>query len=547
MSKDETRFGTQNPLHTLFRLGVIGGLTDGQLLERCASRRGEDTDLAFAALVDRHGPMVFRVCQRLLRAEHDAQDACQATFLLLASRAGSLWVKDSLGPWLHAVARRTAANLKSAQSLRRKHERRAAELKAQPAARDDREEIDQALHEEIDRLPRQYRAAIVLCDLEGLTQEQAALRLGWPAGTVRSRLARGRARLRERLMRRGLAPALAGLFAAKSAPAAVPAGLAHLSSYLATHPVSIRARSAIPGGPSARVAALSRKTSISLLLNSMTSLLLPLIGTLLVVAAAGHFLLMPRTVGQDSQAGLPSPAAPAPRKPVRALYLQGPNFSWEPRFLNRALDASQEIRVDMRVIRRSADAKDGTLDADFARGRYDVYILSDLPADDLTRNQQQLLVRAVEGGAGLIMLGGRSSFGAGGWARTELAGILPVSLLPDRENELTGYSLVQIKPKNLDSEIMRLGPTRQESRRTWGTLPPVLRSNRFGPTKPGATVMAETPEGESYLVAQDVGQGRVIVLGGATWPWARGPEASRAVHSRFWQQTLRWASHRDPL
>jgi len=91
-------------LSTLFRVGAIGGLTDAQLLERFTSQRGETAELAFRILVERHGPMVLRVCRTVLRDAHDAHDAFQATFLVLLRRAGSLWVRDSLGPWLHLCA-----------------------------------------------------------------------------------------------------------------------------------------------------------------------------------------------------------------------------------------------------------------------------------------------------------------------------------------------------------------------------------------------------------------------------------------------------------
>src|SRR5689334_12431253 len=91
-------------LHTLFNVGTVAGLWDGQLLEWYTSRGGEAAELAFSALVERHGPMVLRVCQSLIRDKHEAQDAFQATFLVLVRRAGSLWVRDSLGPWLHEVA-----------------------------------------------------------------------------------------------------------------------------------------------------------------------------------------------------------------------------------------------------------------------------------------------------------------------------------------------------------------------------------------------------------------------------------------------------------
>ncbi len=100
-------------LQTLFDLGSIGDLTDGQLLERFTTSGGESAELAFAALVERHGPMVLRVCRSSLQDPNDAQDAFQATFLVLVRKARSLWVQDSLGPWLHRVARRVAARARA--------------------------------------------------------------------------------------------------------------------------------------------------------------------------------------------------------------------------------------------------------------------------------------------------------------------------------------------------------------------------------------------------------------------------------------------------
>ncbi len=111
-------------LHAIFAEGVAADLTDRELLERFASRAGEASELAFAALVARHGPMVLHACRASLRDEHDAQDAFQATFLVLVHRARLLWVRESLGPWLHAVALRVAAGARASTALRRSHERR---------------------------------------------------------------------------------------------------------------------------------------------------------------------------------------------------------------------------------------------------------------------------------------------------------------------------------------------------------------------------------------------------------------------------------------
>src|SRR5262249_38678784 len=135
-------------------------------------------------------------------------DAFQATFLVLVKKARGLWVQDSLGPWLHQVAFRTASCARSAAARRRRHERAAA-IPVSAAIETDHpshhHELKAVFHEEIERLAERYRAPLVLCDLEGRTHEQAARHLGWPVGTVKSRLSRGRERLRDRLIRRGFA------------------------------------------------------------------------------------------------------------------------------------------------------------------------------------------------------------------------------------------------------------------------------------------------------------------------------------------------------
>ena len=224
-------------IHALFAAGTVGGLADGKLLERFATRDGESAELAFAALVERHGPMVLRVCRGVLRDGHDAEDAFQATFLILARKARSVWVRDSLGPWLHGVAYRVATTARSTVSRRRSHEREAAERRSPVVAERDWDDLGAVVHEELNRLPGRYRSAVVLCCLEGLTQQQAAQRLGWPLGTVQSRLARGRERLRLRLTRRGLAPSAGfpvAILGMEAARAAVPAALANATSRAAT-------------------------------------------------------------------------------------------------------------------------------------------------------------------------------------------------------------------------------------------------------------------------------------------------------------------------
>ncbi len=219
MAQGQHTFGRD--VQALFDTGVLKELTDKQLLERFGAPDHEAAELAFTVLVERHGPMVLHACRSILRDRHAAEDAFQATFLILSRKAGSLWLRDSIGPWLFGVACRVGWCSRRAASRRRTHEQKAAALVATTTLDESPNGCEAALYEELNRLPERFRLAVVLCDLEGLTQEQAAGRLGWPPGTVRSRLSRGRARLREYLTRRGLAPEWATL----SRPA-VPAFLA---------------------------------------------------------------------------------------------------------------------------------------------------------------------------------------------------------------------------------------------------------------------------------------------------------------------------------
>ncbi|WP_154673844.1 sigma-70 family RNA polymerase sigma factor, partial [Singulisphaera acidiphila] len=215
-------------MRALFGLGAAGGLTDEHLLEIFSTGQREAAEAAFATLAERHGPMVLRVCQGVLGDSHDVHDAFQATFLVLVRKAGSLWIRDSLGPWLHGVALRVATKAKVAAIRRQTHERRAAEA-GEATCHGEYDGHASTLHEEIDKLPQKYRAPIVLCYLEGLTHEGAATALNWPVGTVRGRLARARDLLRTRLIRRGLVPSAATLGAILTAEGASAAPLSEPS------------------------------------------------------------------------------------------------------------------------------------------------------------------------------------------------------------------------------------------------------------------------------------------------------------------------------
>jgi RNA polymerase sigma factor (sigma-70 family) len=216
--------------------------SDGQLLDRFIASRDE---VAFEELLRRHGPMVYGICRRLLGTAHDADDAFQATFLLLVHKATSIRKGTSLGCWLYGVAYRLSLKARTAAARRRVHERRVANMR--PVHRTSEpswNEVRPLLDEELARLPERLRAPLVLCYLQGKTNVQAARELGQPAGSMSKLLARGRDVLRQRLTRRGVAlPGTElGLLLAEHTRAAVPAGLgrATLEAGLAMGAVSAR-------------------------------------------------------------------------------------------------------------------------------------------------------------------------------------------------------------------------------------------------------------------------------------------------------------------
>jgi RNA polymerase sigma factor (sigma-70 family) len=232
-------------LRALFAAGTATGLTDGELLERYAARRSESAEaaaaaeMAFAALVDRHGPMVWGVCRRVLGDAHEAEDAFQATFLVLVRKIRSVRVDGSLGRWLYGVAHRVAIRARSEAERRRSGiDRVPTRSSDDPVGDVELRDLRDAVSEELDRLPAKYRCPVELCHLQGMTYDQAARELNWPVATVKSRLTKGRLRLRERLARRGLAPgAVAGGLATAltvDARAAVPQALARSTVRAAT-------------------------------------------------------------------------------------------------------------------------------------------------------------------------------------------------------------------------------------------------------------------------------------------------------------------------
>ena len=240
---------TLRHLQTVLGAGAVGDLVDGALLDRFVSGRGDaSSSAAFAALVERHGPMVWRVCRDVLRDPDDADDASQATFLVLARRAASIRRADSVASWLFGVALRVAAKARAGATRRHARERRGAEMKTQAVGDEGRDGRWSDLYGEVGRLPEKFRSPVVLCHLEGLTNKQAAARLGLPVRTVHRRLAGARERLRARLGRRGLAPAV-GLLGAGAVAGPAPSAWAE---------ATVRAASGIAsGGATASVASAS--------------------------------------------------------------------------------------------------------------------------------------------------------------------------------------------------------------------------------------------------------------------------------------------------
>jgi RNA polymerase sigma factor (sigma-70 family) len=200
---------------------------DALLLEQFIECRDE---AAFAALVRRHGSMVMGVCRRLLHDQHDAEDAFQATFLILVRKAASIAKRELLANWLYGVAHKTALKARAINMRRRAKEKQVAEMPDLAASECTLagRQLPALLDQELSRLPKKYRVPILLCDLEGKTRRQAAALLNCPEGSLSSRLARGRAMLARRLTRHGVAVsagAIAAALARQSASAGVPSGL----------------------------------------------------------------------------------------------------------------------------------------------------------------------------------------------------------------------------------------------------------------------------------------------------------------------------------
>ncbi len=362
-------------LGSLFEGGSVAGLSDRQLIDRFITRRDAAGEAAFAALVARHGPMVLDVCRQLLGDRHHAEDASQAVFFVLARKAGSIRDPDLLGNWLYGVALRSARKTKVRLARKRKIDKCGtiygpglnSTVPADQAAID--LEQAEALHDEIERLPRAFRLPVISCYLEGLTVHEAAQQLRCSHGTVRSRMARARAKLRDRLSRRGVvlpASALAAVLNSTRASASVPSSVCDITARAAIHFAA--------GHNAAPLAtALAREVLRSMLHHKLKSLALTalLLGAVATVAGSGSLALsmmeepMKNLTGHGSRIEPDNEDRP---RPVTTIYPAAPG---QMTVTGRVLDPDGKpaARVPVDIIGRSRAPE---LDRDVLRAPYEV-------------------------------------------------------------------------------------------------------------------------------------------------------------------------------
>ncbi len=292
------------------------GLSPAELLDRFAASRDE---AAFAAIVSQHGPMVLATCRRLLGNRADADDAFQATFLVLARRVGAIQHPERLAPWLHSIAHRVSVRARSGAARRRQVEGEGHDEAAVADPPDDAFELRAVLDEELARLPEKYRVPLVLCYLEGMTHDEAAGQLAWPVGTVRSRLAGGRDRLRSRLARRGFDPSTSLV------PPSWPLAIVSRPLQASTLRLALAATSKTVATSTA--ALMAQGVLTSMFLAKIQTTLAAIATTITLAAAATGVVIAQRSdqalargpavaVAPDEPPPRPSPKVPPPLAPV---------------------------------------------------------------------------------------------------------------------------------------------------------------------------------------------------------------------------------------
>jgi RNA polymerase sigma factor (sigma-70 family) len=290
---------TTTPMNRVIQhiLAACGGdgMTDGELVNRFLSHQD---DAAIAALVRRHGPMVWGVCRRLLRSHHDAEDAFQATFLVLVRKAATLPNRETVGNWLYGVAHQTAVRMRAMVAKRGVRERQVTVM-PEPATAEQYvwNDLAPVIDEELSRLPDKYRVLILLCDLEGVTRKDVARRLDIPEGTVASRLATARAMLAKRLTRRGVVMSgvlLGAILSQQSAWASVPVLVVSKTIKVAS---LMAAGQAATGVMSVKVAALTEGVLKAMFLNKLKGVLAVVLVAL--VCIGGGVTITPMVMGKQ--------------------------------------------------------------------------------------------------------------------------------------------------------------------------------------------------------------------------------------------------------
>jgi RNA polymerase sigma factor (sigma-70 family) len=314
-------------IHRQANARAVSALADGVLLDHFVSNGDQG---AFTALVDRHGPMVLGVCRRVLRRAHDAEDAFQAAFLVLARKVPSIRKRNALASWLHGVAYHVAANLRRAESRRGVVQAlRPDFIQADVVEEVSWREVRAAIDEELALLPQRYRAPLVLCYLEGKTRDEAALSLGWSEATFRGRLERGRDALRARPIRRGIGLSAVLLASALGQEAATAAPVALAAATVAAA-MRFAAKGVTAGLISAQVASLTQRVLKAMFISKLKTAAVVLLAV--GMAAVGGVMLArgPEDKSSDKTAKPPAhaefekpapPAVPATAATMRVVVL----------------------------------------------------------------------------------------------------------------------------------------------------------------------------------------------------------------------------------
>lgn len=279
-----------------------GSLSDGQLLDRYLQKRD---DVAFAALVRRHGPMVWGVCQRIVGHAADADDAFQAAFLVLVRKAAAVKPREAVGNWLYGVACHTALKARTACIRVRAKEKQVTSM-PEPAndPGEQREELHMLLDQELSALPHKYRLPVVLCELEGRTRKEVAAQLKIPEGTLSSRLATAHQMLARRLARHGLAvsgASLAALIAQNAASAYVPADV--VAATLKTATLVAASQGAVTGVVSAKIAALTEGAIKAMFLSKLKTVAAVVLLLGAVAFGVGLYLAVGQPADHSGAAG----------------------------------------------------------------------------------------------------------------------------------------------------------------------------------------------------------------------------------------------------